>query len=155
MLSILRKLKKNEDNRRGGAICNYATIWGILFSLYREFLPRISALRPSSKSLAGEYISASMNSTAHGNFESRGACLQCMCLGASASHLRRWEFVVVLGWLFWVICFVLSFVVRFDFYLQGGLFISLFDIEIRSQTHKVGGTWRVTGRWRLDRRTAQ
>lgn len=36
------------------------------------------------------------------------------------------------------ICFVLSFCGLIDFHSVGGLFISQFDIEIRSQTHEVG-----------------
>lgn len=41
--------------------------------------------------------------------------------------------MIILGYLF---CF--AFVVRFDFYLLGRLFILQFDIEFRSQTHKEG-----------------
>lgn len=139
----LEEAKKKEDNSRGSAICNYATFWEILFSPYRRFLPRY--LLWVLNIIGGH--SAPINSIAHGNYRSRGAWLQYMCLAASASPLRRWSLF------YWdsrfVYLFYFSLVGWFDFHLLGGLFISQFDIEIGSQTHEVGGPWRVKDRWKI------
>lgn len=138
MLSILRKLKKKEDNRRGGAICNYATNWGNSLVTVQKLFTSDICSESALKIFGGRRHFGLDEQYSTWDFREQGHMLTMYVPHCVRITLAEMEFVV-LGWLFWVICSVLLFMVRFDFYLLGGLFISLFDMGIRSQTHKVGG----------------
>jgi hypothetical protein len=131
----LEEALKKEDNR-GGAICNYATIWRILFPLYRVFLPRTFAPGPQYSWRANTFRPQS--AALHMGISKARAHGYNVCASLRPHHTCG-DGVGCIGMTVLFMCLVLLFGSDLiDFYLLGGLYISQFDIEIRSQTHKVG-----------------